>query len=178
MVNCISEQRSKPFFIILFNTSFTNGYRIGRHYIGFLIPINIQIMLYGVCTPFTIHKNRKKTLNSSRTAEVGLEEKSLLRIVMTNLLFYVASWDYERIQRDRVYPLFIDYIVDEKSEALLICVEKMTYGSFIKKEIKIWFPKSGIEGGEGIHTYSEISEIRLKGCFLKKLLKGQYDYEP
>lgn len=97
---------------------------------------------------------------------------------MANLIFYVANWGHEKIQSDRVYPLFIYYIVNEKSEALLICVEKMTYGSFIKKEIKIWFPKSGIEGGEDIHTYSKISEIRVKGFFLKKLLKGQYDYEP
>jgi hypothetical protein len=77
-----------------------------------------------------------------------------------------------------VYPLFIEHIVDEKSEALLICVEKVTYGSFIKKEIKIGFPKSGIGGGGDIHSDSKISEIHVKGCFLKKLVKGEYEYEP
>jgi hypothetical protein len=95
---------------------------------------------------------------------------------MTNLVFYVANWDHKRIHRHGLYPLFIKHIADEKSEELLICVEEVTYGSFIKKEIKIWFPKSGIEGGEDIHTYNKISEIRVKGCFLKKLIKGEYEY--
>jgi hypothetical protein len=53
----------------------------------------------------------------------------------------------------------------------------MTYGSFIKKKIKIWFPRSAIERGEDLHVHSRISEIYVKGWFLIKLLSGHYEYE-
>ena len=96
---------------------------------------------------------------------------------MTNFVFYIASFDEVDIDWDKAFSLFIEHIIREKDEALLICVEKVTYGSFIKKEINIWLPKSGIEGGEDLHINSRISEIYVKGWFLIKLVKGQYEYE-
>ena len=96
---------------------------------------------------------------------------------MTNFVFYIASFDEEDIDSDKVFPLFIENIIREKDEAFLICVEKMTYGSFIKKEINIWFPKSAIEEGGDLHINSRISEIYIKGWFLIRLVKGQYEYE-
>ena len=96
---------------------------------------------------------------------------------MTNFVFYIATFDEEDIDWDKTFSLFIEHIIREKDEALLICVEKVTYGSFIKKEINIWFPKSAIEGGKDLHINSRISEIYVKGWFLIKLAKGQYEYE-
>jgi hypothetical protein len=96
---------------------------------------------------------------------------------MTNFIFYIATWDEEDIDKDKVFPLSIEHIIREKDEALLICVEKVTYGSFIEKEINIWFPKSAIDGGEDLHRHSRISEIYVKGWFLVKLISGQYEYE-
>ena len=96
---------------------------------------------------------------------------------MTNFVFYIATWYEEDIDRDEVFPLSIEHIIREKDEALLICVEKVTYGSFIKKEINIWFPKSAIDGGEDLHIHSRISEIYVKGRFFIELIRGQYEYE-
>jgi len=94
-----------------------------------------------------------------------------------NFVFYMATFDEEDIASNKAFPLFIEHIIREKDEALLICVEKVTYGSFIKKEINIWFPKSAIEGGKDLHINSRISQICVKGWFLIKLVKGQYEYE-
>ena len=96
---------------------------------------------------------------------------------MTDFVFYVATWNEEDIDWDKVFPLLIEHIISENDETLLICVEKMTYGSFIKKKINIWFPRSAIEGGQDLHVHSRISEIYVKGWFLIKLLKGHYEYE-
>ena len=96
---------------------------------------------------------------------------------MPNLIFYIANWGDENIDCNETYPLFIEHVVREKGKELLICVEKITYGSFINREIKIWFPKSAFEGIEDIHTNSNISEIHVKGWFLIRLVRGQYEYE-
>ena len=97
---------------------------------------------------------------------------------MTNLVFYLAVWDDEDIDLGKFYPLHIEQMVQEEEKSLLICVEKVTLGSIIKKEIKIWFPRSAIEGGEELHINSKVSEINVKGRFLIKLLKGEYEYDP
>jgi hypothetical protein len=96
---------------------------------------------------------------------------------MMNFVFYIATFNEEDIDSDKVFPLFINHIIRETDEALLICVEKVTYGSFIKKEINIWFPKSAIEDGADLHINNRTSVIYVKGWFLIKLIKGQYKYE-
>ena len=97
---------------------------------------------------------------------------------MTNLLVYLAVWDDDDIDLDKIYPLNIEHIVQEEDKSLLICVEKVTLGSYIKKEIKIWFPVSAIERGEDLHINSRVTEINVKGWFLINLLKGEYEYDP
>jgi hypothetical protein len=96
---------------------------------------------------------------------------------MMNFVFYIATFNEEDIDSDKVFSLFIDHIIRETDEALLICVEKVTYGSFIKREINIWFPKSAIEDGADLHINNGTSVIYVKGWFLIKLIKGQYEYE-
>jgi hypothetical protein len=96
---------------------------------------------------------------------------------MMNFVFYIATFNEEDIDYDKVFSLFIDHIIRETDEALLICVEKMTYGSFIKKEINIWFPKAAIKDGADLHINNRTSVIYVKGWFLIKLIKGQYEYE-
>jgi hypothetical protein len=91
---------------------------------------------------------------------------------MTNFVFYIATFDEEDIDWDKVFSLFIEYIIREKDEALLICVEKVTYGSFIKKEINIWFPKSAIEGGGESSHQQQNFRNRCKRMVFNQLGQG------
>jgi hypothetical protein len=96
---------------------------------------------------------------------------------MMNFVYYISTFNKEDIDADKVFSLSIDHIIRETDEALLICVERVTYGSFIKKEINIWFPKSAIADGVDLHINNRTSVIYVKGWFLIKLIEGQYKYE-
>lgn len=94
-----------------------------------------------------------------------------------NLIYYLSNRTPDDIDQKKSYPLHIEYIESETEEALLICVEKATFGSIIEKEIKIWFPKSAVEGGENLNSRSRVPYILVKGNFFARILSGDYDYE-
>ena len=94
-----------------------------------------------------------------------------------NLIYYLANRTPDDIDQKKSYPLHIEYIESETDDALLICVEKATFGSIIEKEIKIWFPKSAVEGGENLSSRSRVPYILVKGNFFARILSGAYDSE-
>jgi hypothetical protein len=83
------------------------------------------------------------------------------------------EWDSYELNRREFYPLSIEKIVLESEKALLICLK----ASDSVGECQIWFPKSVIEWGELIHVESKDAVIYVKGWFLRKLLKEEYEYE-
>ena len=83
------------------------------------------------------------------------------------------EWDSYELNRREFYPLPIEKIVLESEKALLICLK--TSDSNAQREV--WFPKSVIELGEMIHVESQDAVIYVKGWFLRKLLKDEYEYD-